>query len=178
MPKTKASDAAVETKAEKKPVSGFNLEAAVEDYATHTVMQQNGIRHADKALMTRRLTDVHGIDMKEVQKYHEAMIDERSALTVVTGNDTAAAVTAARADGGTPEAISAITASTSFWRHDGEETLTCIAEDTSGDSTIDEGGNVVPVVKHGRIRTSISGHDGVRRKTLDDVSALISGLFA
>ena len=159
-------------------MTGFNLDAAVEDYSKSSKMQKNGIRHVDKATMERRLSEVHSIDMAHIHRYHEAMKDERSAIARLTSLDLTEAVTELRKTEDHDEAVRAAIASTSFWRHDGEETLSVIACDESGDSTIDEGGNLVPVSKHGRIRTSISGHDGLRLKTIEDVTARISGLFA
>lgn len=169
------------TKTEKpktKGSEGFNLEAAIADYSENTTIQQNGIRHADKAFVTRRLKDVHGVDMDAVQKYHDAMLDERSAIAEVTALDLTNTVTELRRSEDHEEAVKAATASTSFWQVRGTETLSVISCDESGDTTIDEGGNVVPVTKHGRIRTTIEGHDGIRRKTVDDVAAKIAGLFA
>ena len=174
---TKASDEAKKADAKATSVAGFNLEAAVEDYRANTPVQDNGIRHVDKDFMSKRLTTVHGVDMEAVHKYHTAMIDERSAIAEATERDLGDAVAELKKADDHEAALKAATASTSFWRHDGNETLTVIAHDESGDSTVDEGGNVVPVTKHGRIRTSISGSDGIHRKTVDDVAKRVAAWF-
>lgn len=157
--------------------TGFNFAAAVDDYSANTKLQENGIRHVDKAFMQRRLTEVHGVDLSAVEKYHTAMMDERSAIAEATERDLGTTIETLKADEGSEEAIKASTASTSFWRVDGTETLTVVACDESGDTTVDEGGNVVPVTKHGRIRTSIAGSDHIHRKTVADVSSRVAAWF-
>lgn len=155
----------------------FDLDGAVAYYAEQSKMQENGIRHIEKAAIVKRLTETHGVDMDAVELYRTAMKDERAAIAKLTSKDLIADLDAAKKADASEEAISATTATTSFWRPDGTESLTVIGHDTTGDTTIDDGGNVVPVVKHGRIRTTISAHDGIRRKTVDDVAASVSKWF-
>ena len=172
--KDKKVDASEKTEAK---TTGFDMSAAVDDYMTGTPIQENGIRHVSKDFISNRLKTNHGVDMDMVHKYHEAMRDERSAIAKVTERDLGVAIEDLKAGEGNEDAIKAATASTSFWRHDGEETLTVIACDESGDTTVDEGGNVVPVTKHGRIRTSIAGSDGIHRNTAEEVAATVVTWF-
>lgn len=155
----------------------FDQDAAVAFYRDNSKIQENGIRHIEKAAITGRLKDVHGLDIDVIEKFHNAMVDERSAIATLTGHDLKDAIEAAKKSDATAEAVNSTTATTSFWRHDGMEALTVIGLDETGDTTIDDGGNVVPVTKHGRIRTSITAHDGIRKKTVNDVAKTISALF-
>lgn len=163
--KKKAEDTAVAETA-------FDLAAASEWYRQNSEVQKNGVRVVRKDAFVEGIELRHGVTKAELERVHNAIIDERSAATVVAVDDLDEALEKAKKDGKSLDDLKQMSATIRLPTYGGETDLTVLASDTT--KVASKGNAKENETDYGVISTVVHATQGIHRSVAESARLRIA----
>lgn len=159
------------TATEKAAEDAFDLAASAAFYRENSTVQKNGVRVIKADDFHNRLAEQHGVTTAELEKIQKALTDERSAVTLLAGEDLEEKIVKAKADGKTAEELKALTSTVRLPMLGQEEDLTVLASETK--KVAKKAGSDGPTEEthYGVVVSSVTRHMALRKPVVESLAS-------
>ena len=149
----------------------FDLAASAAYYRENSKIQKNGVRVISADTLHTRMAEQHGIDKAQLEKIQKAFTDERSAATLLAGEDLEEAILKAKAEGKSVDELAGMSSTVRVPMFGSEEDIT-----VEGRTTLKIGkkaGSDGPKEEthYGVVSTTVTRHMAIRKPVVESLAS-------